>query len=418
MLIEMHMIQNHAPSNLNRDDLGAPKTCYFGGVLRSRISSQCLKRSIRTSSCFKLLTGGIRTRRLPQLLADKIGEDCPDALQVATKIIQQCGVLADEKNGKSGSGGKDKKDVIVFLSHKAADRMASLVRDTPLNAAEKLIKSRAREFAEMITDERHMPDMALSGRMLQPHAPKGTGDKVKAVWKNLDPEIEAALQAAHAISTHVARPEVDYFVAADDIKGADAGAAHVNEAMFASACFYKHFSIDWDQLVRNLEGFDGDHEKLAAHTVGAFIEAAALTTPSGKQTSFAANDRPGVIWAEIKKNRPAPMNYANAFAAPVTGGQRDMVDQSAAQLNRYIHDMDVGYGKPDERLYFSPNLRYKPTVVIPGEGDDSRKNREEALVESADSYKNLDEFIAAVVRAIGFDWDDVRKVVAVTGEAS
>ena len=42
MLIEIHMIQNHGPSNLNRDDLGAPKTCLFGGVTRARISSQCL----------------------------------------------------------------------------------------------------------------------------------------------------------------------------------------------------------------------------------------------------------------------------------------------------------------------------------------------------------------------------------------
>ena len=62
MLIEIHAIQNHSPANLNRDDLGAPKTCYFGGVLRSRISSQCLKRSIRMSEEFKQLLGGIRTR--------------------------------------------------------------------------------------------------------------------------------------------------------------------------------------------------------------------------------------------------------------------------------------------------------------------------------------------------------------------
>ena len=31
MLIEIHAIQNHSPANLNRDDLGAPKTCFFGG---------------------------------------------------------------------------------------------------------------------------------------------------------------------------------------------------------------------------------------------------------------------------------------------------------------------------------------------------------------------------------------------------
>jgi CRISPR system Cascade subunit CasC len=69
MLIEIHMIQNHSPANLNRDDLGAPKTCYFGGVLRSRISSQCLKRSIRMSDEFKALRGGCRTRQLAKLIA-------------------------------------------------------------------------------------------------------------------------------------------------------------------------------------------------------------------------------------------------------------------------------------------------------------------------------------------------------------
>ncbi|MCB5295251.1 MAG: type I-E CRISPR-associated protein Cas7/Cse4/CasC, partial [Candidatus Cloacimonetes bacterium] len=52
-LIEIHMIQNHCPANLNRDDLGAPKSCYFGGVLRTRISSQCIKRSIRMSDDFR-----------------------------------------------------------------------------------------------------------------------------------------------------------------------------------------------------------------------------------------------------------------------------------------------------------------------------------------------------------------------------
>ena len=49
MLIEIHIIQNHAPSNLNRDDTGSPKSCTFGGIRRARISSQCIKRSIRQS---------------------------------------------------------------------------------------------------------------------------------------------------------------------------------------------------------------------------------------------------------------------------------------------------------------------------------------------------------------------------------
>ena len=44
MLIQIHMLQNYAPSNLNRDDSGSPKSAVFGDQPRGRISSQCLKR--------------------------------------------------------------------------------------------------------------------------------------------------------------------------------------------------------------------------------------------------------------------------------------------------------------------------------------------------------------------------------------
>ena len=47
MRIEIHVLQNFAPSNLNRDDTGSPKDAEFGGYRRARISSQCLKRAVR-----------------------------------------------------------------------------------------------------------------------------------------------------------------------------------------------------------------------------------------------------------------------------------------------------------------------------------------------------------------------------------
>ena len=65
MLIEVHMLQNHAPSNLNRDDTGSPKEAIFGGYRRARISSQCLKRSIRRSDFFEdHLAGLLATRKI------------------------------------------------------------------------------------------------------------------------------------------------------------------------------------------------------------------------------------------------------------------------------------------------------------------------------------------------------------------
>lgn len=404
MLIEIHAIQNHSPANLNRDDLGAPKTCYFGGVLRSRISSQCLKRSIRKSEEFKLLCGGIRTRRLPQYLAEQIKDK--DVLSLATAVIQKCGLLRDEEQSK-------KKDVIVFLSKSSVPRMLELLHGALVNATDKQVQQLALQFAKLIAEDRYAPDMALSGRMLEPAKPPKKGKKGKAedtsksqddeegdeknkgVWKGLDLKIEAALQVSHAISTHEARPEVDYFVAADDIKGEDAGGAHIGEAMIASACFYKYFSIHWETLVENLKG----NKELAAHTVGAFLRGAALTNPTGKQNSCAAHNPPDGMLVEIKTT---PISYANAFAAPVPAkGERDLISQSIAQLSQYIHDLDTGYGKPQHRFWFSPNLRYPLCVV---------ENKQEiGLTEK--NLKSLDELVPAVIKAIGHDWKEVQKVV-------
>ncbi|HPY16023.1 MAG TPA: type I-E CRISPR-associated protein Cas7/Cse4/CasC, partial [bacterium] len=63
--IQIHMLASYPPSNLNRDDLGRPKTATVGGTQRIRVSSQSLKRSWRTSEAFSdALKGtiGIRTK--------------------------------------------------------------------------------------------------------------------------------------------------------------------------------------------------------------------------------------------------------------------------------------------------------------------------------------------------------------------
>jgi CRISPR system Cascade subunit CasC len=435
MLIEIHAIQNHSPANLNRDDLGAPKTCYFGGVLRSRLSSQCLKRSIRTSGEFKLLLGGVRTRRLAQLVAiDDGGRQqllagyCKEppkfdegTFQKAMEVFKICGIAPKDKKG--GDDDDDKSAGLVYTTRSAINQMSNLLKKGGKS------KDLATEFAKFIAHQTDAPDMALFGRMLEPKKAKkdgkgkaGDGDqtkdegdenaKGKGVWRDLDPTVEAALQVAHAISTHEARPEVDYYVAADDVPGQDAGAGFVDEAMFASACFYKYFSIDWKTLVENLEGYGEDHEKLAAHTVGAFIRGAALVNPTGKQNSFAAHNPPDGMLVEI---RSAPLSYANAFARPVAVAAnikedgRDMISQSIAQLGQYVYDIDAGYGRPTVRFWFSPNLRYSLVGY-----DRVKQDGKEKLVEivlAGENFKSLDELIPAVIKEIGHDWGEVKKIV-------
>ena len=87
MLYEIHMLKNYPPVNLNRDESGAPKSCMFGGTTRGRVSSQCLKRSWRKSSVLSEAIGaehfGIRTRQLPQLVA----ENLPNLVSVRSTLM-------------------------------------------------------------------------------------------------------------------------------------------------------------------------------------------------------------------------------------------------------------------------------------------------------------------------------------------
>ncbi len=392
MIIQIHMIQNHSPANLNRDDLGAPKTCYFGGVLRSRISSQSLKRSIRMSDEFKELLGGIRTRRLAELIALKI-DGSTATKKRAEKILSKCGISPDKtKSSKKDeseendvdSSTKDTK-MLVYTTCEAIDEMAALLTND--NSSDEEL---AKKFAELISSKVYVPDMALTGRMLEPSG-------ATEIWKGSDKTVEASLQVAHAISTHQINPEVDYFVAADDIPGEDAGAGYLDEAMFVSSCFYKYFSINWEQLVKNLNG----NKELALHTIGAFLRGAAVCNPTGKQNSFAAHNLPDGILVEL---RNTPVNYANAFAEPVSReSRRSIIEQSIAQLAQYAHDIKSGYGDPYASIWFSPNLRYKFS--------NGEVNRD------VKSCKTLDELTELMVNELseklnlGISWDVAKKNV-------
>jgi len=365
-IIEIHMIQNHCPANLNRDDLGAPKTCYFGGVLRSRISSQCLKRSIRTSNDFKDLTGGIRTRRIAEEIQKLITGK--DVLKKANEVLSKCGIKQGKTDNASG--------MLVYTSQKAIQSMANILQNDDKLELDDLKTA----FSNLIANEVMVPDMALCGRMLETGEIKNT-------------TVEAALQTAHAISTHQAIPEIDYYVAVDDIKGDDAGAGHLGEAMYSSACFYKYFSIDCAQLLHNLSGDD----ELAAKTIGAFIYAAARTNPSGKQNSYGANNYPEGILIEIKNST---FNYANAFVKPVTPTKdSDIVTQSIGQLANYVNDMNIGYGNDDNlQLWFSPNGRH-PLVTS-----------NSSVI--GEQITNLDELVKKVISATGHEWDKVKHLTA------
>jgi CRISPR system Cascade subunit CasC len=375
MFVQIHMLQSMPPGNLNRDDTGQPKKCIFGRVTRARISSQCLKRNIRRY--FKEASGeelADRTTYLPRMVGDelrKLKPDIPEGDLVKVKAVLGKQFKAEEKRRAAeatAEGGQpegeaqtpepqdgdvDRTGQLVFFPPPFATEVAKLTlqfmnekppaykawvggkkKDKDEFSDEiKEFEKAVREKSESVT-----VDIGMFGRMT-------TSDLVV--------NVEAACQVAHAISTHEAFIESDWFTAMDD-KRAEfastqterAGAAFVgsgeNETFFDSAVYYKYLNLDVDALKGHLSW--GNDE--AAHAAEVLVAAAARANPTGKQNSFAAHGVPELILVEVCKAK-SPISYANAFLKPVEGP--DLMAQSAKALSTYVDTVAKAFSPADMR---------------------------------------------------------------------
>lgn len=320
--VQLHILTAYPPANLNRDDLGRPKTAMMGGEPRLRISSQSLKRAWRTSAVFAdSLKGHIGTRTkaigiqvFNQLLEKGVAKK--DALEWAKAIAGQFGKLkgADKKNAMQ-------ELEIQQLAHFSPEEL-QLIDDLVVTLAKRGSKPEESELT-LLRNKHTAVDIALFGRMLTA-APAF--------------DVEAAAQVAHAISVHSVVVEDDFFTAVDDLNsgGDDAGAAHLGETEFAAGLFYLYLCIDKDLLVSNLSG----DEELANKALAALIESAATVSPSGKQNSFASRARASYILCETGKQQPRSLSVA--YLKPVRGG--DMLATAIKQLATTLENMDKVYG--------------------------------------------------------------------------
>ena len=345
MLYEIHMLKNYPPTNLNRDDTGAPKTCLFGGVTRGRVSSQCLKRSWRTSPSFRAEIGdenlGIRTRKLPVLVAEKLLE-----MGVSAEFVE---AVQPRLTGIGNKEGKETKDgnataQVIFYAKEDIAMVAATVKNLldQCKNVKDVQKLKAKDILSAVTDTDVRPitlDIALFGRMV-------TSDAFR--------DVEASMQVAHAISTNKISVESDFFTAMDDMLTGgsldEAGAAMISDVDFNSSCYYVYASVDTDALAENLK-YAEDADAIVRKAVPALLRAMAFTDPSGKQNSFAGHVLPSVVMVECKEQK-IPASMVNAFVEPVGKGG-DMVLQSAKKLAAEV-DMTVrNFGlNVKERLWF------------------------------------------------------------------
>lgn len=329
-LIEVHVLQNFAPSNLNRDDTGAPKDAFFGGTRRARVSSQCNKRAVRQFFDEKVNEGvfsadelAVRTKRVYQAIADALADRRDPAETLAKAEIALSYVKL-----KAGDGGKTQ--YLLFLGRREIAALAQTIDEywdqivaTEEGDVEKS-KSKAKKAAassapkevqariESAFNGGKAVDVALFGRMLADMPEKNQN---------------AACQVAHAISTHAVEREFDFYTAVDDLKPEDtAGADMMGTVEFNSACYYRYAVVDWAKLVENLQ----DDAELAAKGLHTFLQGFVMAEPTGKQNSFAAHNPPEFVAVTVCHDA-APRNLANAFETAIRAKAGESLTRKSAE---------------------------------------------------------------------------------------
>lgn len=303
-IIDIHVLQTLPPNCANRDDKGSPKTAVYGGVTRARISSQAVKAAVR--KYFEEKYGekwvGKRTKMIAKMVADEIRRIAPDmdAEKEAEKVYDYVGKPEKEK---------DKTAALVFISPAQAKAVASLIAE---GSTDKKAFNKA-------LNENPTVDMALFGRM---------------VATNASLKYDAAVQVAHAISTHAVSNEYDYFSALDDFEECSS-AAHLDTSEFNSSTMYRYANVNVGELHEYLG-------EMTAEAVAGFITAFIKAMPSGKNHSFANATLPYMVYITIRDD--APISFADVFEKPVINSNGGFADNSEVAFCRRVKEVYENYG--------------------------------------------------------------------------
>ncbi len=350
--LQIHTLHSYPAALLNRDDSGLAKRMPFGGAVRTRISSQCLKRHWRMAkdefgihniagSTAAIRSRNIIERKVMQPLRDS-GEYNIDVLN-AVETAFNVGVY-----GRSGTTERGRQPLLmgvpeiehlrqrataICVEHSADDKAAEAAAEAMFNAR----RGEGNNFRALMESARLPAGLegALFGRM---------------VTSDPGSNIEAAIHVAHAFTVHREESESDYFSVVDDLQGddEDAGAAHIGDMELTAGLFYGYVVVDVPGLVSNLEGCPADawqdaDRELAGNVIEHLTHLIATVSPGAKLGSTAPYACADLMLIEAGSRQPRSL--ANAFRSPC----RPQIADANTALAGYMGKLDKAYGVKETR---------------------------------------------------------------------
>ncbi len=364
-MIQIHMLTSYPAALLNRDDAGLAKRVPFGGVYRTRVSSQCLKKHWREAPAIQAFghMADRSTRIYEQRVAEPLrahehGATEAESLSIAQYLLDNTLSKKESKaasaddggdddevpKGKAGKGGKVDKGVrtgqVVVLTKAETDflaeegaRILRAMRDVGADATDRKqlethVKIDPRGFKKVLETLPASIDTAMFGRM---------------VTSDLFARVDSAVSVAHAFTTHEEASETDYFTAVDTLNRDDAGAGLIQDTELTSGVFYLYAVVDMHQLRKNLIG---QQKEIAEQLARTFVETMAMVSPGAKRGSTAPYSFAEFILLERGDGQPRTL--ANAFLKPLDQKGDNALQRSAQELLRFrramaeMYDLDSG----------------------------------------------------------------------------
>ena len=357
--IQIHTLHNYPGALLNRDDAGLAKRLPYGDAIRTRISSQCLKRHWRMADDhFALANLGVpmavRSRVTLDLIRKKLVEaGLSDVLaQSAGEGLRDAGLL--DKGGKE-SKGKEALETgqAVLLGYAEIEylvkRCAELAQENPdVKALKTAIAKFLKDEKTNIAALKHGSGLesALFGRMV-------TSDVLASR--------DAAVYVAHAFTVHEAQVENDYFTVVDDLlrEAGEQGSAGIFDTELASGLYYGYVVVDVPQLIANLEGekakdwatLPAEKRELAGRVVQHLLHLIATVSPGAKRGSTAPFEWAKFLLVEVGDWQPRSL--AGAFQNALPLNQPAIREAAVQMLTDEIGKLDEAYGATLDRRFLA-----------------------------------------------------------------
>lgn len=369
--IQIHTLHNYPAALLNRDESGFAKRLPLGDAVRTRISSQCLKRHWRMADDVFSLTAlakslGIKLEQRSTYFMEKLKKELTEnSVPEAVAVGAVEGLIEGMKlNRDAKKKDKIKTSEVILLGEKEIDYLRDFTlpiaakhteEKTALKAVKEAVETSSKEFKENLKTMLSQSGLvsAMFGRMV-------TSDVLTSR--------DAAVYVAHAFTVHEAQSENDYFTVVDDLsrESGELGSAGIFGTELASGLYYGYVVVDVRQLVANLEGiaiqdvFSAPEasRELAGRVVQHLLHLIATVSPGAKRGSTAPFDWASFVLVETGDWQPRSL--AGAFQNKVPLNTSTLRRDTIERLSREIEQLDSAYGAPLQRRFLSTEAAQIP----------------------------------------------------------